>query len=126
MRLVEGGQEDVDRSLVSAVLGRMGVTWDCLSTFLITTGTTVEFPKLEPQLSTERLTAAELASDTALFPIRVNGGNAYPLRWLQSRVKASSAPASGSGFQFTNLGSCAVSLLAKRSIVKGPHLLLIP
>ena len=123
MQFVEGGQEDVDRSLVSAVLGRMGVTWDCLSTFLITTGTMVEFPKLEPQLSTERLTAAELALRHR--PIRANGGNAYPLSWLQFRVKASSSSASGSGFQLTNLGSCAVSLLAKRSIVKGPHLLLI-
>ena len=67
MQLVEGGQEDVDHSLVSAVKGRMGVTWDCLSTFLITTGTTAEFPKVEPQLSTERLTAAELASGTPLL-----------------------------------------------------------
>lgn len=67
MQLVEGGQEDVDHSLVSAVKGRMGVTWDCLSTFLITTGTMAEFPKLQPQLSTERLTATELASDNALL-----------------------------------------------------------
>jgi len=67
MRLVEGGKEDVDRSFVSAVLGRMGVIWDCLPSFLTTTGTTVEFTTLEPQLSTERLTAAELASDTALL-----------------------------------------------------------
>lgn len=44
MWLVEGGQEDVACSLVSTVLERMGVTFDCLPTFLITVGTTVEFP----------------------------------------------------------------------------------
>lgn len=61
-------------------------------------------------------------------PIRTNGGKAHPLNWLHSRVKASMATvsASGSGFQLTNLGRCAVSLHAERSIVKGPHLLLIP
>ena len=80
MRLVEGGQEDGDGSLVSAALGRMGVTWDWLPTFLIPTGTTVELPILEPQLSTERLTAAELASDTTLSGQRE--GMHIPCLWI--------------------------------------------
>ena len=56
-------------------------------------------------------------------PISANGGNAYAVNWLQSSVKASTASAIGSGFQLTNHGSCAVSLVANRSITKGPHFL---
>ena len=67
MWIVEGAQEDVYHSLVSAVLGRTRVIWGYLPSFLVTTGTTIEFPILESQLSTERLTATELASDTALL-----------------------------------------------------------
>ena len=50
MRLVEGEQEDVNCSLVSVVLGMMGVTWDCLLSFLTTKGTMVGFPTLGSQL----------------------------------------------------------------------------
>ena len=57
--------------------------------------------------------------------MRVKGGNAYPVNWLQSNVKAPTASALGSGFQLTNLGSCVVSLVANRSIENGPHLELI-
>ena len=65
----------------------MRVIWDGLPSSLITAGTTVEFPTLEPQLSIERLTAAKLRHR----PIRAAGGNAYPLSWLQFGVKAYSA-----------------------------------
>ena len=67
MQLLEGEQEDINSSLVSVVLGKMGVIWYCLPSFLITTGTMVGFPTLESQLSTERLTATELPSDTTLL-----------------------------------------------------------
>lgn len=66
MRLIEGEQEDVNCSRVSVALGMMGAIWDCLLSSLTTMGTTVGFPTLESQLSTEGLTVAELASDTAL------------------------------------------------------------
>ena len=45
MRLVEREQGDVNCSLVSVVLGMMGVTWDCLLSFLTTKGTMVGFPQ---------------------------------------------------------------------------------
>ena len=41
MRLVEREQGDVNCSLVSVVLEMMGVTWDCLLSFLTTKGTMV-------------------------------------------------------------------------------------
>ena len=43
----------------------------------------------------------------------------------QSTVKASTAIASGSGFQLTKLGSWADSLLANRSVESGPRSWLI-
>ena len=66
MRLVEGGQEDATRSLVSVAQGTMGEIGDCQFSFLTTRGTMVGFTTLESQLSTERLTDTELALDTTL------------------------------------------------------------